>query len=37
MKDSKNVKGAKEFIDYLLSDDVQNKFLKRIYYPVEQI
>ncbi len=23
MKDSKNVEGAKEFIDYLLSDDVQ--------------
>ena len=37
MKDSKNVEGAKEFINYLLSDDVQNKFLKHIYYLVEQI
>ncbi len=33
MKDSKNVKGAKEFIDYLLSDDVQKQISKAYLLP----
>ncbi|MRS07647.1 extracellular solute-binding protein, partial [Bacillus anthracis] len=33
MKDSKNVEGAKEFIDYLLSDDVQKQISKAYLLP----
>ncbi|EOP92202.1 extracellular solute-binding protein [Bacillus sp. AC79A.1] len=33
MKDSKNVEGAKEFIDYLLSDDVQKQVAKAYLLP----
>ena len=33
MKDSKNVEGAKEFIDYLLSDDVQKQVSKAYLLP----
>lgn len=33
MKGSKNVEGAKEFIDYLLSDDVQKQVSKAYLLP----